>query len=137
VTALPDAEELTIADQGAQGKIGGGAWKVLAGKAEDAGDSFSVTLYGEALADACADDSAATGDRVLLSLPKTVSTVDVDITKLQVITMVDMPDAMNYVSGAGKMAVTAVSATEVSGGLVASFNEDNEVNGKFTIPVCP
>lgn len=46
-------------------------------------------------------------------------------------------DSDNLIATNGRIVVDEVTATTVKGGLVASYDGSNEVNGRFEVTICP
>jgi len=76
---------------------------------------------------------APTGPHLIVAIPK--ATGDYEMGPMRNMTFVSDND--NKISFDGRIVVDTATPTTVSGGLVASFDGDNEVNGTFEVTVCP
>jgi hypothetical protein len=47
------------------------------------------------------------------------------------------PPSTNSVALDGKIRIDSITATEITGGLVARIDGNNDVSGTFTLEVCP
>ena len=46
-------------------------------------------------------------------------------------------DSQNLIATKGRIVVDEVTATSVKGGLVGTYDGQNEVNGRFEVTICP
>lgn len=91
---------------------------------------FFASLY-PATFTACGFAGPA-GDHLLLSIPKTPGEYPMSLSRNMTFVVGDD----NKIAINGTIVVDEVTATSVKGGLVASFDAANEVNGRFEIPIC-
>lgn len=43
----------------------------------------------------------------------------------------------NLIATRGKLQITSITDTEVTGAIIADYDKDNSINGTFVIPICP
>jgi hypothetical protein len=116
------------------GTVGGKAWTFVAGDTDaflskDEPDFFA-SLY-PATFTACGFSGPA-GDHLILSIPKTPGEYPMSLSRNMTFVVGDD----NKIAIDGMIVVDEVTATSVKGGIVASFDSSNEVNGRFEIPIC-
>ncbi|HVK82648.1 MAG TPA: hypothetical protein VM513_01005 [Kofleriaceae bacterium] len=116
------------------GMVGGQAWTFQAGHTDaflsDGKPDYFATLYAEQFTPC---GFAPTGPHLIVAIPK--ATGDYEMGPMRNMTFVSDND--NKISFDGRIVVDTATPTTVSGGLVASFDGDNEVNGTFEVTVCP
>ena len=117
------------------GTVGGQAWTFQAGHTDsflskDEPDFFA-SLFPTTFS--TCGFSEPSGDHLILSIPKTVGDYPMSLSR----NMTFVVGNDNKIAIDGHIEVTEVTATSVKGGIVAKFDDQNEVNGTFTIPVCP
>jgi len=71
---------------------------------------------------------------LIASVPRQPGDFDLDFERS--VTFVGADD-FNRVTAEGRIEIDSVTATMVTGGLHATFDKSNEVNGRFQISVCP
>jgi hypothetical protein len=117
------------------GMVGGQSWTFVAGDTDaflsDGEDTFFAALY-PAQFTTCGF-SEPSGDHLLISIPKTVG--DYPMSLARNMTFVVGND--NKIAIDGHIRVDEVSATKIKGGIVSRFDDQNEINGTFEIPICP
>lgn len=129
-----DSGTADLEDTPLAGTVGGKAWTFVAGDTDaflskDEPDFFA-SLY-PATFTACGFAGPA-GDHLLLSIPKTPGEYPMSLSRNMTFVVGDD----NKIAINGTIVVDEVTATSVKGGLVASFDAANEVNGRFEIPIC-
>jgi hypothetical protein len=129
--------DVSISSQTLSGKVGGKAWSFATGQTNpdlSEGDSFWAALYASRFA-ACEtsthDDSTGS---ILLSLPKKTGkhSLGLDLT----VTFFS-PPGDNLAATRGSLEVTEITDTTIKGGLNATYDGDNSVDGQFTVSICP
>jgi hypothetical protein len=125
-----------IDDTPLTGTVGGQSWTYATADTDaflsQDGDYFAV-FYAVAFT-ACGSEPS-TAPHLIVSVPKTVG--DFDFTTQRNMTFV-LDGNQNLISFDGHVRVDEITATEVRGGLVGSYGSgDNEVNGTFTLTICP
>jgi hypothetical protein len=123
-----------IDDAPLTGMVSGQPWTFTAG-ATDAflsmdGDNFFANFYSTAYA---CGQSEPSGPALIVAVPKT--TGDFPMSLQRNMTFVNGSD--NKIAVDGHVRVDSVTATKVTGGLVGTFDDANNVNGTFTLTVCP
>lgn len=117
------------------GEVGGQAWTFVAGHTSaflsEGEDDFFATLYAEQFTPC--GFSEPTGPHLIVAIPKTPGDYDLSLSR----NMTFVVDSDNKISVDGRIVVDTVTADKVTGGLVSSYDGDNEVNGTFEVTVCP
>jgi hypothetical protein len=130
-----EGADFEISDQNLQGTIAGSPFSFVAGETDDFlsdEDSFFATFYAEAY-EACGFSSPQ-GDHLIVSVPTEVGTHNFT-TSLNG-TFVH-GGSNNEVTFEGTVRVDEVTETEVSGGVYMVSGSDFEVDGNFTLTICP
>ncbi|MGE0403265.1 MAG: hypothetical protein AB7T06_41545 [Kofleriaceae bacterium] len=124
-----------IVDSNLSGYVAGQSWNFVAGHTDsflsEGEDDFFAVLFPTSFTPC--GFSEPSGPHIIVSIPKTTGDFEMDFGRNM--TFVDGSD--NKVAFDGRIRVDSVSATSVTGGLVASYDSDNEINGTFTVTVCP
>jgi hypothetical protein len=128
----------TISSQPLSGKVGGKAWTFATGETDaylsSEGDTLFTTLYASTFA-ACEtfmpDDSAGT---IIALIPKKTGRYGLSLSMN--VTFYN-PPGDNWVATRGSLEITEVTDTTISGGVYATYNGDNTVDGRFTVSICP
>ena len=131
--------DLAFIDQPAQGEIGGTAWVMADGHADDNSDgSLDLELTLPQSQTGC-DIFIGTGDVVLFGLPAATPGVYPLTTGLpgQTVTLYDDDSGTNYIATRGQVEILTVTTLEVTGRIAVAYDADNYVNGNFTIAHCP
>lgn len=127
-------------DQDLQGMVNGVEWTYASGFAEESfSDStkYSIDLYA---GDPSGGDVCATGafshidDYVMFSVPKEVGVYDLGLSQGQTVTI--YAGGTNYICVEGAVEIVSVTDTEIVGKLNAKSDNDNYVNGNFTVTLC-
>jgi hypothetical protein len=79
-------------------------------------------------------ESGSTELSLIASVPRQPGDYDFNLDRN--ITVVGA-DNFNRVATEGRIVIDSVTATTVTGGLHATFDKSNEVNGRFQITICP
>jgi hypothetical protein len=117
------------------GTVGGQAWTFQAGHTDgflskDEPDFFA-TMFPTTFT--TCGFSEPSGNHLILSIPKTPGEYPMSLSR----NMTFVVGSDNKIAVNGMIRVDEVTATAVKGGIVASFDAQNEVNGTFEIPICP
>jgi hypothetical protein len=128
---------VTISSQPLAGKIGGQPWTFVAGETDaflsDA-TSFFTTLYSSSFT-ACSFGRPTGENEVLLQLPTTAGSYNLSLGMNA--TLYDAASQTNWVATRGRVEVTAITATTITGGMNITYNADNTVDGQFSVTICP
>lgn len=138
-----DAEKTTyeIKDQILQGSIGGKPWQFVKGEARDEDNAYS----GWDLSFALFPSDIETCDFGVNFLQEShvrfgcaEKDKEFDLSLENTVTIIDYEggDPVNYIVTKGTVRWNVVSSTEVQGGMHVEFDENNQVNGIFTITRC-
>ncbi len=136
-----DDEETTytIEDQPLSGKINGVDWTFESGITDDFlsdEEEFFVALFGEVVDDAC-NFGFSDGSEILVGVPTEVGEYNVSLSQSGTFVYDDGDTPMNLVATDGLIRVDEITDTELTGGLALEVDEDNTVNGTFTVTICP
>jgi hypothetical protein len=132
-TSSDGGGSLTIADTPLAGKAYGQPWTFVSGKQSAGLASFysvawDCTQFG---------DPTGTAPTLLTSLPTTPGEYDLGFgTGKPTVTFVQ-PPSTNSIAVQGKIRIDMVTATEITGGLVAKVDGNNSVSGTFMLSICP
>lgn len=117
------------------GMVGGQAWTFQAGHTDSFlskdEPTFFATMFPTTFT-TCGFSEPA-GNHLILSLPKTPGEYPMSLSR----NMTFVVGNDNKIAVNGMIRIDEVTATHITGGLVSSFDSQNEVNGTFDIPVCP
>lgn len=117
------------------GTVGGQAWTFAAGETNfflsEGEDDFFAELYPTAYTQC--GFSAPSGNHLIVAIPKAVGEYEMNTSRNMTFVV---GDSENLISFSGKVVVSEVSATSVKGGLVGSYDGQNEVNGTFDLKIC-
>lgn len=134
-TSSGSAADEEIVDATLSGVVAGQDWSFVAGHTSaflsEGEDDFFATLFPSTFTPC--GFSEPTGPHIIVAIPK--STGDFTLSLSRNMTFVD--GSNNLVGLDGHIRVDSVTATNVKGGLVASYDSDNEVNGTFDVTICP
>lgn len=118
------------------GKVGGQTWSFQAGHTSaflsEGEDDFFASLY-PATFTTCGFSEPG-GDHLIVAIPKTPGEYDMSLSRGMTFVV---GDSQNLIVTSGHIVVDEVTATTVKGGLVASYDGQNEVNGRFEVTICP
>jgi hypothetical protein len=118
------------------GKVGGQTWTFAAGHTSaflsEGEPDFFASLYPMAFT-ACGF-SEPSGNHLIIALPKTPGEYEMSLSRNMTFVV---GDSTNLIATNGKIFVDEVTATTVKGGLVAKYDGENEVNGRFEVTICP
>jgi len=98
-------------------------------------EGFFGTFFGTSY-EPCSDfDSPSDEAHLLGNIPTELGEHNFGLS--QNLTFYDPNDNSNLIATTGVIVVDAITDTEVSGGIYAYYDEDNEVSGQFTVDICP
>ena len=118
------------------GFIAGQAWTIASADTNaflSDDSSYFATAYGEPV-EACGI-AATTQGELLLSVPTALGDYPLGLDMSA--TFYDPNTNDNLIATQGHLVVDALTSTTISGGAVIEFNDDNHVNGRFSITICP
>jgi hypothetical protein len=115
------------------GTVSGQPWTFVAGSTDgflsQGEDNFFAVFYPKAYT-ACG--SEPTGPHLIVAIPKVAGDYDMNLSRNM--TFTDGSD--NKIATDGRIIVTEVTATHVTGGLVGTYDASNDVNGQFDLTIC-
>ncbi len=117
------------------GTVDGQPWTFAMG-ATDAflsadGDDYFAELYASSYT--TCGFSTPTGPSLIVSVPKVPGEYPMGLNQ----NMTFVVGSDNKIATDGRIVVTSVTATTITGGLVGTYDGDNTVTGQFTLTVCP
>ena len=129
---------IEISDAPMSGVIGGMAWNF--GSAETNGflsssDQFFVQAYGEVVAPCTGAGNDVRTNRLILNVPRQAGNYLLG-SGLNETFFVQMT-GFNYIATDGRIVVSQVTDTMLSGGGHFIFDGNNEVDGQFQAQICP
>lgn len=127
-------------DQDLQGYIGGTAWTYQGGNASLTGNSTElwIHIYDTAAAgDQCLNSNSSYNGSVIFIVPNNSGTYELGYSLA--LTLYNKNENCNYVTTDGTIEIISIDTTgnTVSGRIAATFDDNNTVNGNFTIAYCP
>jgi hypothetical protein len=127
---------IEIATTPLAGTVGGMPWTFQTGETSaflsEGEPDFFASLYASSFT-ACAAFPPS-GPHLLVSVPKQVGDYEMGLGRNM--TFVDR-DSNNLITFDGRIVVDEVTATTVTGGLHATYDGGNSVDGRFQITICP
>lgn len=134
--ATDDGGSMTIAETQLAGTVGGQTWTFAAGHTNaflsEGEPDFFASLYPTTFT-ACGF-SEPSGDHLIVAIPKTPGEYEMGLSRNMTFVV---GESENLIAFDGKIVVDEVTATSVKGGLVGSYDDANEVTGRFDITICP
>ncbi|HEY5946908.1 MAG TPA: hypothetical protein VIV40_15500 [Kofleriaceae bacterium] len=134
--AADDGSTAEISNEMLTGSVGGQAWSFKAGHTSaflsEGEPDFFATLY-PATFTTCGFSEPG-GNHLIVSIPKTVGEYEMSLSRNMTFVV---GDSNNLIATKGRIVVDEVTATSVKGGLVSSYDGQNEVNGRFEVTICP
>ncbi len=126
-------------DQVLQGKVGGYDWYHRGGYSFNGNNgTIGITLYAEEVVDyPCSLFSYNTNETVSFSFRENsrgVTILDNSGATLQTVTLYD--GSANRIATVGAYRIDSVTDDEITGSIDAQFNDENNVNGYFTVDRC-
>lgn len=135
VTVAGCGSSTEIADTPLAGRVAGQPWTFVAGETNaflsDGEPDFFAELYPSAYT-ACGF-GAPDGPHLILSVPKEPGEYEFGLS----LNMTFYADGANLIATEGAIRVDEVTATTVTGGVHGIFDGGNEVDGVFSLSICP
>ena len=118
------------------GTVSGSSWSYVAGNTDSflssGSDNYYATLYPVAFTPCTGNEPS--GPHLIVAIPKSPGDYPMDFSRNM--TFVDGSDN-NSIATDGRIVVSSVDATTVSGGLTGTYDALNQVSGQFTVTICP
>lgn len=118
------------------GEVGGQAWTFAAGHTSaflsEGEPDFFATLYPMSFT--TCGFSEPGGNHLIVAIPKTPGEYQMSLQRNMTFVV---GDSQNLIATNGRIVVDEVTETTVKGGLVASYDGENQVNGRFEVTICP
>ena len=116
------------------GAVGGQTWTFSTGHTSgflsEGKPEFFATLYPTAFT--TCGFSEPSGSHLIVAIPKTPGDYEMGLS----LNMTFVDGSRNLVATNGRIVVDEVTETKVTGGLVAEYDSNNEVNGRFEVALC-
>jgi len=129
-----DSGSTTIDDGQLAGMVSGQPWTFVAGGTDaflsEGDDNYFASFYAGAYT---CNQSEPSGPSLIVAVPKAPG--DYPMSLQRNMTFVNGSD--NKIAVDGRVVVDSVTATTVTGGLVGTFDDQNQVSGHFTLTICP
>jgi hypothetical protein len=130
---------IEIATTPLAGVVGGTPWTLASAESSaflsEGSPTFYVTAYAESLTPCTGAGASVTGNLLLLNVPKTPGDFLLSPGLSQ--TFYVRANNLNLTATDGRIRVDKVDDSSVSGGAHFRFDGSNEVDGVFTVPICP
>lgn len=126
-----------IMDQVPQGRLDGQSWTMISAVVEEDAfdpDELSVDLYAEQV-DPCGFGS---GERIMFQVPRAVGEYPLKFEfggESRTVTFY-VPPGSNTIASEGIIVIESIDGTTITMGLVAHYDDDFTVNGRFTTKIC-
>lgn len=128
-----------ISAQPLAGLVGGARWTLVSAETNAFlsanSPTFFVSAYAEALTACTAAGGISTGNRLILNLPKTAGDYPLSDSLNQ--TFYLAATSANYVTTQGRVVVDEVTTTTIRAQAHLRFDDANEVDGNFSVTICP
>ncbi len=126
-------------DRDLQGKIDGQNWTYAAGFAEDSffeEGNLSIEMTNETYDNPC-DEFLLDGLKVFFDIEAQVGLKELKFAEDgQTITLFNPATSLNIILVEGAVEILSITTSEVSGRIDGRSDEDNFINGNFTVPYC-
>jgi hypothetical protein len=134
--ATDDGGSAEISTTNMTGTVGGQPWTFAAGHTSaflsEGEDSFFATLYPTTFT--TCGFSEPGGNHLIVGIPKAPGEYEMSLQRNMTFVV---GDSQNLIATKGRIVVDEVTATTVKGGLVGTYDGQNEVNGRFEVTICP
>ena len=128
---------VSISMQPLAGVIGGQPWTFGTGETNAAlstTTSLFVNLYPGSF-QTCASAAPFGADQVTMQVPTAPGSYELSLQRNATLYVAN--GSNNYIATSGLLRIDSVTATTVSGGLNASYDGSNHVDGEFQAAICP
>ena len=135
VGCTDDGGSQDIQTTGLAGKVNGQTWTFAAGHTSaflsEGEDDFFATLYPTAFT--TCGFSEPGGDHLIVAIPKTPGDYEMSLSRHMTYVV---GESNNLIATEGRIVVDEVTATTIKGGMVAEYDGQNAVNGRFELTIC-
>jgi hypothetical protein len=128
--------DVAISTQPLSGMVGGQAWTFGTGETDSflsTATSLYVNLYAGSFT-TCSLAEPSDASIVTMQMPATPGSYTLS---LQRNVTFFIPPSDNFVATSGRLQIDSVTATTISGGLKATYNSANSIDGQFQATICP
>ncbi|MBT8494256.1 MAG: hypothetical protein KJO07_14470 [Deltaproteobacteria bacterium] len=131
-------EDFAIEDQPLGGVVGGQTWVYVAGDTNAflSDERFFASLYASDFEE-CGFGGPVAGNSLILNLPMEPGSYDLSLSLNMTFVVEDSDGISNLIGTDGLLRIDSVTDTTVSGGIDASYDGDNQINGLFEVAICP
>jgi len=129
---------IEISDAPMSGRIGGVPWSLGSAETNDflsSSDQFFIDAYAEVVAPCTGAGNQVRSNRLILNVPRETGNYLLGSGLNETFFVQDT--GSNYIATQGRIVVSQVTDTLLSGGGHFFFNGDNVVDGQFQAQICP
>jgi hypothetical protein len=127
-------------DQDLSGKIENVAWTYEEGTADANGNTLSIDLFLDQVDPVCELFGFPEGNQVFFTVPNQVGVYELKFdfsgSDNQTVTLFVPEEVLNIICSKGAIEILSISDTEVTGRIDARSDENNYINGNFTVVIC-
>ncbi len=126
-----------LSDDPLEGVIGGEPWAFDSATTDGflSGEDGFFTIFSSSPSACSSYGSGGGGNEIITSLP--VEPAEVTLSLSDSVTFYVEATFENLVATSGGIRVDSVTDDTIEGALYATYDNDNEVNGTFTVSICP
>lgn len=138
-TLFACGEDFTITEQPLAGSVGGTAWAFVEGDTNDFlsdGDTYFASLYASDF-EQCGFGSPSGANSVILNLPKETGEWELSLSRNMTFVVQTNEGVDNLIGIDGVIRVDSITADTITGGVHAKYDDDNEIDGTFSVAICP
>ncbi len=131
--------EYQITEQPLMGQLAGLTWSVGSGETDaflSQDDDYFALLYADSFTP-CNMEAPQGVDHLILNLPKEVGEWELGPSRTMTFVVQQGDGPLNLISNEGKLRVDSITDDTIAGGIHAVYDADNEVDGTFTVAICP
>ena len=137
-TGLGCGGSVEIGDQPLAGEVGGEPWVFVKGHTSaflSDDDGYFASLYAGDFTP-CEFDRPD-GNSVILSIPTEVGEYGLSLERNMTFVVDTSDGPENLIGTSGTIAVDTITADTITGGVHAKFDGGNEIDGMFSVTICP
>jgi hypothetical protein len=127
-----------ITEQPLAGTIGGAAWTFFEGDTNaflSDGDTYFASLYAADF-EPCGFGQPS-GNSLILNLPKETGEWDLSLSRNMTFVVEGTDGTENLIGTEGVIRIDSITTDTITGGVHARYDGDNEVDGTFSLTICP
>lgn len=126
--------EGTINESVLSGEVAGRSWTFISGRARPSSfdDDYSFSFWSEDIVDPCGPHSIGSDSQLMGTF-----TLEEGTQMLGNLNNINFSsNSQNNIATSGRMVITEIEADVVHGEMIATFDDENFVNGTFEITLC-